>query len=118
MYKENIASNERMLIFYGKCRNVLKATIDVPRVGELNFYCTHLDHLDENWRMKQINAIIQSSDKPHILAGGLNSLDETDYSTERWTEIVKVHTKNHIYIYISKSQKMKSNYIVFASFLI
>ncbi|KAM3326250.1 hypothetical protein P3S67_001376 [Capsicum chacoense] len=72
-------------------RNVLKATIDVPRVGELNFYCTHLDHLDENWRMKQINAIIQSSDKPHILAGGLNSLDETDYSTERWTEIVKYY---------------------------
>lgn len=72
-------------------RNVLKATIDVPRVGELNFFCTHLDHLDENWRMKQINAIIQSSDKPHILAGGLNSLDETDYSTERWTEIVKYY---------------------------
>lgn len=72
-------------------RNVLKATIDVPRVGELNFYCTHLDHLDENWRMKQINAIIQSSDKPHILAGGLNSLDETDYSTERWTEITKYY---------------------------
>ncbi|KAK4361619.1 hypothetical protein RND71_020571 [Anisodus tanguticus] len=72
-------------------RNVLKATIDVPRVGELNFYCTHLDHLDENWRMKQINAIIQSPDKPHILAGGLNSLDETDYSPERWTEIVKYY---------------------------
>ncbi|KAJ8547481.1 hypothetical protein K7X08_011067 [Anisodus acutangulus] len=72
-------------------RNVLKATIDVPQVGELNFYCTHLDHLDENWRMKQINAIIQSSDKPHILAGGLNSLDETDYSPERWTEIVKYY---------------------------
>lgn len=72
-------------------RNVLKATIDVPQVGELNFYCTHLDHLDENWRMKQINAIIQSSDNPHILAGGLNSLDETDYSPERWTEIVKYY---------------------------
>ncbi|OIT06224.1 PREDICTED: uncharacterized protein LOC109209527 [Nicotiana attenuata] len=72
-------------------RNVLKATIDVPRVGEFNFYCTHLDHLDENWRMKQMNAIIQSSDKPHILAGGLNSLDETDYSPERWTDIVKYY---------------------------
>ncbi|KAK8467876.1 hypothetical protein PHAVU_007G168200 [Phaseolus vulgaris] len=70
-------------------RNVLKATIDVPQVGELNLYCTHLDHLDENWRMKQVNAIIQSSDEPHILAGGLNSLDESDYSQERWTDIVK-----------------------------
>ncbi|KAL2323590.1 hypothetical protein Fmac_027969 [Flemingia macrophylla] len=72
-------------------RNVLKATIDVPQAGELNFYCTHLDHLDENWRMKQINAIIESSEEPHILAGGLNSLDESDYSQERWTDIVKYY---------------------------
>lgn len=72
-------------------RNVLKATIAVPHLGEVNFSCTHLDHLDENWRMKQINAIIQSSDEPHILAGGLNSLDETDYSQERWTDIVNYY---------------------------
>ncbi|KAL3531387.1 hypothetical protein ACH5RR_010709 [Cinchona calisaya] len=72
-------------------RNVLKATIDVPETGEFNFYCTQLDHLDENWRMKQINAIIQSTDAPHILAGGLNSLEETDYSPERWTDIVKYY---------------------------
>ncbi|KAG2693573.1 hypothetical protein I3760_08G102800 [Carya illinoinensis] len=72
-------------------RNVLKATIDVPHMGEVNFSCTLLDHLDENWRMKQINAIIQASDEPHILAGGLNSLDVTDYSPERWTDIVKYY---------------------------
>ncbi|KAL5860317.1 hypothetical protein ACOSQ4_001613 [Xanthoceras sorbifolium] len=72
-------------------RNVLKATIDVPQTGEVNFHCSHLDHLDENWRMKQINSIIQSNDGPHILAGGLNSLDETDYSSERWTDIVKYY---------------------------
>uniref|UniRef100_A0A5B7CBY1 Putative DNAse I-like superfamily protein n=1 Tax=Davidia involucrata TaxID=16924 RepID=A0A5B7CBY1_DAVIN len=72
-------------------RNVLKATIDVPQTGEVNFHCTHLDHLDENWRMKQINAIIESNDIPHIFAGGLNSLDETDYSPERWTDIVKYY---------------------------
>ncbi|CAL0300568.1 unnamed protein product [Lupinus luteus] len=72
-------------------RNVLKATIDVPEEGELNFYCTQLDHLDENCRMKQVNAIIQCSKEPHILAGGLNSLDESDYSQERWTDIVKYY---------------------------
>lgn len=72
-------------------RNVLKATISVPQAGDVNFYCTLLDHLDENWRMKQINAIMQSTDGPHILAGGLNSLDETDYSPERWTDIVKYY---------------------------
>ncbi|MBA0560257.1 hypothetical protein Golob_017167 [Gossypium lobatum] len=72
-------------------RNVLKATIDVAETGEVDFHCTHLDHLDENWRMKQINAIIQSNDGPHILAGGLNSLEETDYSKERWTDIIKYY---------------------------
>ncbi|XP_030946169.1 uncharacterized protein LOC115970718 isoform X3 [Quercus lobata] len=72
-------------------RNVLKATIDVPHLGEVNFNCTLLDHLDENWRIKQINTIIQSSDEAHILTGGLNSLDETDYSEERWTDIVKYY---------------------------
>ena len=69
---------------------MLKATIEIPGTGEVNFHCTHLDHLDENWRMKQISAILRSSDGPHILAGGLNSLDETDYSAERWNDIVKV----------------------------
>lgn len=59
-------------------------------MGELNFCCTQLDHLDENWRMKQINAIIQSNDSPHILAGGINSLEASDYSSERWNDIVKV----------------------------
>ncbi|KAJ0946392.1 putative endonuclease/exonuclease/phosphatase [Helianthus annuus] len=72
-------------------RNVLKATIDVPQTGEVDFHCTLLDHLDENWRMKQINAIIESNERPHILAGGINSLDETDYSAERWTDIVKYY---------------------------
>ncbi|CBI26148.3 unnamed protein product, partial [Vitis vinifera] len=72
-------------------RNVLKATIDVPWAGEVNFHCTQLDHLDENWRMKQTNAIIQSSDCPHILAGGLNSLNGSDYSRERWMDIIKYY---------------------------
>ncbi|KAG0476836.1 hypothetical protein HPP92_013677 [Vanilla planifolia] len=72
-------------------RNVMKVTIEVPSAGELNFHCTHLDHLDENWRMKQIKAILRSNDEPHILAGGLNALDETDYSVERWASIVKYH---------------------------
>ncbi|KAG1327808.1 hypothetical protein COCNU_01G017420 [Cocos nucifera] len=72
-------------------RNVLKATIEVPDAGEVNFHCTHLDHLDENWRMKQINSILRFSDGPHVLAGGLNALEETDYSAERWADIVKYY---------------------------
>ncbi|KAL6657484.1 hypothetical protein ACP70R_005264 [Stipagrostis hirtigluma subsp. patula] len=72
-------------------RNVLRATIEVPDAGEVNFHCTHLDHLDEGWRMKQVDAILRSSDGPHILAGGLNALDGTDYSGERWADIVKYY---------------------------
>ncbi|CAA7388694.1 unnamed protein product [Spirodela intermedia] len=72
-------------------RNVLKATVDVPRVGEVTVLCTHLDHLNESWRMKQINSILRSSEGPHILAGGLNALDQMDYSAERWNDIVKYY---------------------------
>lgn len=72
-------------------RNVLKATIDVPWTGEVNFHCTQLDHLDENWRMKQLSAILKSGDSPHILAGGLNSLNESDYSSNRWADIVEYY---------------------------
>ncbi|TVU37503.1 hypothetical protein EJB05_10819, partial [Eragrostis curvula] len=72
-------------------RNVLRATIEVPDAGEINFHCTHLDHLDEGWRMKQVDVILRSSDGPHILAGGLNALDGTDYSAERWADIVKYY---------------------------
>jgi hypothetical protein len=42
--------------------------------------------------MKQLNAMLRSADGPHILAGGLNALDGTDYSAERWADIVKVRT--------------------------
>lgn len=58
-------------------------------MGEVNVYGTQLDHLDETWRMKQINAIMHST-TPHFLAGGLNSLDSSDYSSQRWNHIVKV----------------------------
>lgn len=94
-----------VMLYLGGHRNVLKATVDVPLAGEVTFHCTHLDHLDEDWRMKQINAIIQSDDDPHILAGGLNSLDETDYSAERWTDIVKVKLLMSFFSFINISFK-------------
>ncbi|GAB2266379.1 hypothetical protein Dimus_001388 [Dionaea muscipula] len=72
-------------------RNVLKATIEIPRMGAIDVYCTQLDYLDESWRVEQIKAIIQSSEGPHILAGGLNSLDRSDYSQERWMDIIKYY---------------------------
>lgn len=74
-------------------RNLLKATIDVPLTGEMEFHCTQLDHLDENWRMKQVHAIIQASDCPNILAGGLNSHNASDYSPERWSQIAQYYEK-------------------------
>ncbi|KAH9610245.1 hypothetical protein KSS87_012873 [Heliosperma pusillum] len=57
--------------------------------GEIDVYCTQLDNLDENWRMKQIKAIIQSSERPHILVGCLNSLERSDYALGRWINIIK-----------------------------
>ncbi|XP_012704576.1 uncharacterized protein LOC101775287 [Setaria italica] len=72
-------------------RNVLRVTVDVPGAGEVNFHCTHLDHLNEVLRMKQVNSILRSADGHHILAGGLNALDATDYSGDRWADIVKYY---------------------------
>ncbi|KAJ1297039.1 hypothetical protein BS78_01G347700 [Paspalum vaginatum] len=70
-------------------RNVLRVTVDVPGAGEVNFHCTHLDHLDEGLRMKQLSSILRSADGHHILAGDLNALDPTDYAADRWADIVK-----------------------------
>lgn len=113
--KKKYSISNNLLWFYISNRNVLKATIDVPQAGEVNFHCTHLDHLDENWRMKQINSIIQSNEGPHILAGGLNSLDETDYSSERWTDIVKVKALKYISQNFILKPAMEINTITFYS---
>uniref|UniRef100_A0A7N0TV17 Endonuclease/exonuclease/phosphatase domain-containing protein n=1 Tax=Kalanchoe fedtschenkoi TaxID=63787 RepID=A0A7N0TV17_KALFE len=83
--------NVQKLLDNSDFRNVLQATIDVPGAGDVNFYCTHLDHLDEDRRTNQINAITESNGEPHLLAGCLNSLCDADYSTERWTDIVKYY---------------------------
>ncbi|CAL4914511.1 unnamed protein product [Urochloa decumbens] len=72
-------------------RNVLRVTVDVPGAGEVNFHCTHLDHLDEGLRMKQVNSILRSAGGHHILAGDLNALDPTDYSADRWADIAKYY---------------------------
>ncbi|XP_062211348.1 uncharacterized protein LOC133912559 [Phragmites australis] len=74
-------------------RNVLRVTVDVPGAGEVNFHCTHLDHLDESLRMKQVNSILRSADGHLILAGDLNALDSTDYSVDRWADIIKYYTE-------------------------
>ncbi|RCW19520.1 hypothetical protein GLYMA_02G150500v4 [Glycine max] len=50
--------NSHKIFDHTDFRNVLKAVEDVPQAGEINFYCSHHDHHDENWRMKQVNAII------------------------------------------------------------
>jgi endonuclease/exonuclease/phosphatase family metal-dependent hydrolase len=67
---------------------VLKVVADVPTIRELHFYCTHLDHLNEEWRMKQVMAMMSRDDAAHVLAGSLNSLDTADYMQERWENML------------------------------
>lgn len=80
-------------------RSVLRVVVDVPckkqHGGELHFCCTQLDHLDEDYRLKQatlLASILRSY--PHILAGDLNALDASDYSSARWTDIAKLRANN------------------------
>ncbi|BBN13105.1 hypothetical protein MPTK1_6g00840 [Marchantia polymorpha subsp. ruderalis] len=78
-------------------RNVLKVVVSVPLAGDLHFYCTQLDHLDEDWRMKQIDSLTSMvpPNQPHILTGNLNALNQSDYSKERWEEIAEFRKKNN-----------------------
>ncbi|XP_057756407.1 uncharacterized protein LOC130975669 [Arachis stenosperma] len=77
-------------------RNVLKATIDVLEAGEMNFYCTHLDHLDENWRMKQINAIrVTAEDIPQQKTKS-NDTNLSQYSEEIGKPIPKVEVMKYL----------------------
>ncbi|CAM6096750.1 unnamed protein product [Calypogeia fissa] len=77
-------------------RNVLKVIVEVPLVGDLHVYCTQLDHLDEDWRMKQVDSFLQTlpASQPHILTGNLNSLDMSDYSKDRWEEIAQARKQD------------------------
>ncbi|KAL2622555.1 hypothetical protein R1flu_002760 [Riccia fluitans] len=78
-------------------RNVLKVVVSVPLAGDLHFYCTQLDHLDEDWRMKQVDSLISMvpPNQPHILTGNLNALNQADYSKARWVEIAESRKKNN-----------------------
>ncbi|KAG6552429.1 hypothetical protein Mapa_005990 [Marchantia paleacea] len=78
-------------------RNVLKVVVSVPLAGDLHFYCTQLDHLDEDWRMKQIDSLTSMvpPNQPHILTGNLNALSQADYSKDRWEEIAEFRKKNN-----------------------
>ncbi|KAL3691509.1 hypothetical protein R1sor_005160 [Riccia sorocarpa] len=78
-------------------RNVLKVVVSVPLAGDLHFYCTQLDHLDEDWRMKQIDSLTSMvpPNQPHVIAGNLNALNQADYSKVRWEEIAESRKKNN-----------------------
>ncbi|XP_025880272.1 uncharacterized protein [Oryza sativa Japonica Group] len=92
--------NARRLADHFDFRNVMRATIEVPGAGEVNLYCTHLDHLDEGLRMKQVDSILRFADgHHHILAGGLNALDASDYSADRWAAIAKGKMDNSLYTF-------------------
>lgn len=78
--------------------------VSVPLAGDLHFYCTQLDHLDEDWRMKQIDSLTSMvpPNQPHILTGNLNALNQSDYSKERWEEIAEVIFLPPLFLKVSR----------------
>jgi endonuclease/exonuclease/phosphatase family metal-dependent hydrolase len=89
-------------------RETPRALLSVPILFKgkpMHIYVTHLDHQDENVRMKQINSIMQriEQDKferykgkefPHILLGDFNALKKEDYTKQQWDDITKIRKRN------------------------
>ncbi|CAF3342439.1 unnamed protein product [Rotaria socialis] len=61
---------------------------DHPFVQNRTFAVTHLDHLDEDERLKQINAFSPLSYNINILLGDMNALTRDDYSDTYFHENV------------------------------
>lgn len=59
--------------------------------------CTHLDHMREEERVKQINSLIEKlqnrfdSERPHLIMGDLNELSRADYSPTEWANLQLRH---------------------------
>jgi endonuclease/exonuclease/phosphatase family metal-dependent hydrolase len=70
----------------GGNRSILQCSLD--DVENLSFAVTHLDHLDEDVRLKQINEFKPHKKNIDILMGDMNALTREDYSNEYYQNIV------------------------------
>lgn len=67
----------------------------------IQFFCTHLDHVDEDMRMIEAQTLLDFVDTervvlgcrnqsfPHVIGGDFNALSRADYTDARWTEITR-----------------------------
>ncbi|KAF4687304.1 hypothetical protein FOZ60_004129 [Perkinsus olseni] len=59
--------------------------------------CTHLDHMRENERVKQVDGLIEQlrerlcPETPHFIMGDFNELSSEDYTTDEWSNLKQRH---------------------------
>jgi endonuclease/exonuclease/phosphatase family metal-dependent hydrolase len=98
-YPIQYATNMISTLNSGESRSFLSVQLfDVPRVV---FSSTHLDHTDEEKRMKQLQAFLNTESilsneevTDHFVLGDFNALSKSDYTEEQLLEIMNVRRRN------------------------
>jgi endonuclease/exonuclease/phosphatase family metal-dependent hydrolase len=80
----------------GERRSAVRVEVDAPW-GPLRVLGTHLEHLREEDRLRQVRHLHDRADLGGaVLLGDLNSLRAADYSPERWEEIGRQRARAHL----------------------
>jgi endonuclease/exonuclease/phosphatase family metal-dependent hydrolase len=83
---QSYSTQQSTLICQGGTRSILQCSLDTFQ--NLTFGVTHLDHLDEDVRLAQINEFNPHKKNIDILMGDMNALTREDYSDDYYQNIV------------------------------
>lgn len=77
-------------------RVMISIHLSISENLELYVHNIHLDNVCEDTRLLQLNTALSNIDstKPHLIMGDFNSLDKSDYTEERWNEIISSRQSN------------------------
>lgn len=84
-------------------RSIVCTVVEIENVGEIGIYCTHLDQIKEETRLKQLEQIFEFLEQkgldkiPHLIVGDFNSLGHAeDYPKKQW-DLLIYRRKNNMW---------------------
>ena len=80
------STNRRNIPSSGEVRSLLRCSLN--GFNGLIFGVTHLDHSDENTRLRQIKEFDPNNENIDILMGDMNALTRDDYSDDYYRDVV------------------------------
>eukprot|EP01029_Cantina_marsupialis_P028713 TRINITY_DN777913_c0_g1_i1.p1 TRINITY_DN777913_c0_g1~~TRINITY_DN777913_c0_g1_i1.p1 ORF type:complete len:317 (-),score=69.04 TRINITY_DN777913_c0_g1_i1:881-1831(-) len=94
------AGSQKLHIIGSERRCFVMASIQTPFNQPLNVIGTHLDHICETHRIRQINLLEDYIEDTyladdHFLIGDMNSLTKSDYDDDKWNEIARIRELSH-----------------------